>query len=282
MNIKIPRKLSLLDVGARGGLQWPWDRIAEDLSVTLVEPDATETLNGNVIRDALWSEPANLTLYITRAPGASSVFRPNRQFLDLFPESDRFNVVREVPIRAVTLDSLSQHFDFIKLDTQGSELAILQGATHALERVIGLEIEVEFSPMYQGQPIFSDVDNFVRQQGFELWDIRRTYWKAKSDDGGKGRLIFGDALYFRPRRSMSVEQCVMLDLALSAYGYGDRGLRPLSNGSWPLFVLFDALAKAFLPRHNGWASGGETLGSKRHLLRRWQSAATLGQWFARR
>ena len=39
----LPRRLSLLDIGARGGVQWPWDQVNRELlSVVLVEPDPIE------------------------------------------------------------------------------------------------------------------------------------------------------------------------------------------------------------------------------------------------
>ena len=40
-----------------------------------------------------------------------------------------------------------------------------------LKKVRFLEIEVEFNQIYTGQPVFSDVDNFLRKYGFELWKL---------------------------------------------------------------------------------------------------------------
>jgi Methyltransferase FkbM domain len=51
--------------------------------------------------------------------------------------------------------------DAIKLDTQGSELDILRGATHVLPTVSLIDIEVEFNELYDGQPLFCDVDRFL-------------------------------------------------------------------------------------------------------------------------
>jgi Methyltransferase FkbM domain len=61
--------------------------------------------------------------------------------------------------------------DFIKLDTQGSELEILQGGVRALAGVRCVEVEVEFNPIYRGQPLFYEVDAFMRGQGFVLWKL---------------------------------------------------------------------------------------------------------------
>lgn len=56
--------------------------------------------------------------------------------------------------------------DAIKLDTQGSELDILRGASRALSSCTLIEIEVEFNPIYEGQNLFCDVDRFLRDRGF--------------------------------------------------------------------------------------------------------------------
>ena len=63
----------------------------------------------------------------------------------------------------------------------------------------GVEVEVEFLALYQGQPLFTDVHTFLTAQGFELMDLRRASWKRKNfaDFIGRGQLVFGDALYLR-------------------------------------------------------------------------------------
>jgi hypothetical protein len=91
--------------------------------------------------------------------------------------------------------------DFIKLDTQGSEMAILEGAAAVLKNsVFGLEVEVAFTMIYKDEPLFADVDLFIRQYGFDLIDLRATSWKRSigaAVGNSKGQLISADALYFR-------------------------------------------------------------------------------------
>lgn len=286
------RRLALLDIGARDGLQWPWRDLSDLIDPTLVEPDQEEArnLSGRVLPVALWERKERLSIYVTQSHGASSVFKPNRAFLDQFPESERFDIKSSFEVEATTIDDLGLACDFIKVDTQGSELAILRGGQNALRHAIGVEVEVEFVQMYEHQPLFADVDQYMRSQGFELWDIRRTYWKYKhgvSSSPNKGRLIFGDALYLRQFSPLlSEHQTAMLTLAAIAYGFHDyaasivennfdgrdtlremirSGMRPLRNGSWPIFVALDSLAQLFRPMHNRWVMGGETLGSRKRL-----------------
>lgn len=250
----LPRRLVLADIGARGGLQWPWNAMEEALQQVLFEPDPQEaerlrraapSSGATVIGNALWARRESLSLHITRDPGCSSVFRPNLAQLQQFPESERFVVERVLRLDADTVDDLVRAGqlappDAAKIDTQGSELPILRGAIRTFQReLVALELEVEFLEMYHDQPLFADVDAFVRGEiGLELWDIRKTYWKYQSGVGvgaPKGRLIFGDALYFRPLESLESwlhersedaarEKLLMLSLSALAYGYADYAL----------------------------------------------------------
>ena len=158
-----------------------------------------------VLNTALYREPAELELFLTRKPGKSSIYRPNRQLVDEFPDSVRFDILDTATVRADTLDSQLKangiyDVDFIKLDTQGSELPILEGAQSVLETTFGVEAEVHLAPIYHALPLFFELDAFLRSKGFSLFDFRPVYWKRAG--GGKlrhpkGQLIHGDALYFK-------------------------------------------------------------------------------------
>ncbi len=259
----LPRRIVLLDVGARGGVQWPWNQLPHDaLSVISVEPDPDEAAqlraqfaasggDGKVLSTALWRSDETLSLNLTRSPGASSVFTPARQMLEQFPEAQRFDIMRKIEVRARSIDGLAARgempaVDFAKIDTQGAELAILEGGVGRLSKdLVGLEVETEFARMYADQPLFADLDSFVRRNlGLELWDLRKTYWKYNegADAAGptKGRLIFGDALYLRSLdtlerwlqqmpRSEAGEKIVMLALTAYVYGYLDYATAVLNS-----------------------------------------------------
>lgn len=204
--------IRLIDVGARGGLNNNWRKAKRFLSLIGFEPDARafEDLKKNsaasevYINSALDKEKKKIDFYHTKQGGLSSIFRPRYDFLKQFPEWERFAVSEITKEEVDSLDSqLEKHrledIDFIKLDTQGNELYILEGAGVALSNVFGLEVEVEFSQMYEGQPLFSDLDKFIRNLGFQLFDLRPCYWKRKEGKrygGLKGQLIFAEALYF--------------------------------------------------------------------------------------
>ena len=101
-------------------------------------------------------------------------------------------------VEARQLDSYNlQNVDFIKLDIQGGELNALKGSQKTLQSTLGLEIEVEFLPMYQGQPFFGDILNLLEERDFEFIDfVNLTRWERVSHNGF-GQLIFGDALFLK-------------------------------------------------------------------------------------
>ena len=65
-----------------------------------------------------------------------------------------------------------QFIDYIKVDTQGSELDILKGAGEYLKTARCIDIEVEFNPIYEGQCLFWEVDAYLRSNGFMLWRMQ--------------------------------------------------------------------------------------------------------------
>lgn len=206
--------LTLVDIGASGGILPHWMPHRRHLRVIGFEPDTRafehlERGQNSMIRFfniGLHRQNGQLPFYLTRKQKNSSFFLPNRDFLDRFQNAARFDILKETTIACNTLDEVLQKVqetdvDFIKLDTQGSEMAILQGAAAVLKNsVFGLEVEVAFTMIYKDEPLFADVDLFIRQYSFDLIDLRATSWKRSigaAVGNSKGQLISADALYFR-------------------------------------------------------------------------------------
>lgn len=206
--------LTLVDVGASEGILPHWQPHRRHLRVIGFEPDTRAFEELYIQQDemthylniGLHSRRGEFTLYLTRKQQNSSCFMPNRALLDRFHNPTRFDVVGETTIECKTLDEVLKEesltdVDFVKLDTQGSELGILEGATSVLaNEAFGLEIEVSFAELYKGQPFFANVDLFVRQYGFYLIDFRTISWKRSVGakvGNSKGQLMHADALYFR-------------------------------------------------------------------------------------
>ena len=210
--------MRLFDVGARGGADPRWNRFSPCIELIGFEPDPAECarLNAEAPRlayparflpHALWREVrTDLPFHVCDWEVASSVYPPNVELLRDFPDAAQLlRVIERRTIAATTLDAVVRELgkapDCLKLDAEGAELDILLGAKGALEETIAIELEVEFNPLFAGQPLFADVDAHLRGLGWALLGLRRNSWRrARSTEDGAGyggQLIAGDALYLR-------------------------------------------------------------------------------------
>ena len=105
-------------------------------------------------------------LYITKHPMCCSLYKPNEELIKLYNNFEVAYLKEETDIDTVSLDYfLDEHkignIDFIKIDVQGAELDVFQGASKALKNVLKIVCEVEFVHHYQNQPLFGDVCNYL-------------------------------------------------------------------------------------------------------------------------
>jgi FkbM family methyltransferase len=215
INSIIPRNFDFCDVGARWGIEEPWKFFRSIISIISFEPDNEEYESLKIDKDtkdmlysyALSNKKMNMSLNLTKSRGCSSLYKPNYEFLKNYSDADRFQIESTAKVATTSLDNLYNdkiftNCDFIKIDVQGAELDILKGGEKFLqENILGIQVEVEFQPLYENQPLFSDVDSFIRNHlGLQIQDLRKSYWKYPEGiniGANKGQLVFGDALYFR-------------------------------------------------------------------------------------
>ena len=226
--------LTYVDCGARGDRLPREFRALKHVSYVGIEADGDECVrlnasagHGHVYIPAfLGRARERRTFHITSSPACSSLYPPNLPFLAAFPElAGAFQVDREVSVETVTLeDALREHgiraADFIELDTQGSELDILHGADSLLRNsVLGVRVEVEFSPMYLDQPLFADIDGFLRLRGFRLFDLSRYRVRRPTLAASiptRGQLLWGHALYLRSQGDLPAEVAARLAVVAAA------------------------------------------------------------------
>jgi len=211
--------LVVVDIGARGGFEPHWSTYGDQVKLIGFEADPIEcerlnrqdSSSGNCFYPvALHHDKQKRPFYVTAYPSSSGFYQPDMEFWQRFIYEDYLNVEKTIEIDTVDFDSFAgengiESVDFMKLDTEGTELEILKGALGFLRKsVIGLSIEVEFLPVHKGQPVFSDVDSFLRQIGFNLFDLymyrdpRKVLpVSMKPIRGDYGQIIWGQALYLR-------------------------------------------------------------------------------------
>lgn len=247
---------TLVDIGAAGGAHKRWSCFSESIRVVGFEPDEKEFVKLKNSDREMWFNIAlsdtkgKRKLNITKSQTNTSFLMPNQELLKQLqwspgePVTDH-DIIKEVEVECDTLDSVLNNQNvrphYLKLDTQGSELDILKGADRVLrEDLLIAEIEVEFAPIYKDQPLFADIDVFMRERGFILQDLGNfLYMKPRGlagIGGAKGRIIAADALYIKDFSSdykkmyESGESKVYAAIAgYAAYGYPELGINLLQR-----------------------------------------------------
>lgn len=179
------------------------------------DPEACDSANQQFeAKQADWNEfhiplaiaekSGDATLYITHHPMCSSLYPPNEPFLKKFADLGVMTLERTAQIKTVSLDDFCAsedicNIDFLQIDVQGADLQVLKGAKHLLNSVSAIQVEVEFAPLYIGQPLFGDIDLYLRAQGFSLFDLRIARRPRSFIYSGSrpGQLLWGDAIYVR-------------------------------------------------------------------------------------
>jgi FkbM family methyltransferase len=142
-------------------------------------------------RAAAGSKAGEVSINISANSQSSSMLNITAQALEGAPKA-KFVATETVPV--VTLDSYDQPdaTTFIKIDTQGYELEVLKGATELLKTAKGVQLEMSFTPMYEGAPAFETLYAFMINNGFELWGMDTAFRDPKTR-----RLYQVDATFFR-------------------------------------------------------------------------------------
>ena len=156
---------------------------------------------------ALNKQIGEATLYVTKSLWCTSLYAPNETYLARFEGlSELMNLDFSVDIETTTLDAFCKdegidEIDFLQIDVQGADLDVLQGGSKLLERCKVIQTEVEFSHLYINQPLFADIDIYLRKQGFTLFDLsvaKRTRDSSPVYSATRlGQMLWGDAYYFR-------------------------------------------------------------------------------------
>lgn len=193
---------TLIDIGANQG-QFAAEVRRAGFAGRMVsfEPGsaAFKSLQRNASGDPAW-EVLNLavgagrsraTLNVSKNSVSSSLRRAMPTHLDAAPLSA---VTNRETVEVVALDSLDLPDGplAIKIDTQGFEMQVLQGARATLEQVVLLQVELSLVELYDGQSSALDVLDFLTSVGFNIFDVERGF-----ADGDSGRLLQIDAILTR-------------------------------------------------------------------------------------
>jgi FkbM family methyltransferase len=194
----------VLDVGANTGQYVKFLRnIGYDGRILSFEPVASafSILERECAADAKWSgqrialgdRAGRITLNISANSECSSALPMLDRHLAAYPEAG-YVAKEEVDVRTLdeVLEGLPDARIFLKVDTQGFERQVIQGASASLGRIRGVQLEMSLVPLYEGEALMPEMVNFMAERGFVIMGI-----EPGSSDGRTGQLLQVDGLFFR-------------------------------------------------------------------------------------
>jgi len=199
----LPR--TVIDVGANvGQFAVASARIFPDVTVHSFEPEPTslDKLRLNVRNlgcvhiypVALGKESGEIMFHVNSHSHSSSILSLGKVHRAAFPRA------RQIYDIKVAMSKLDQELAVVsleapvllKLDVQGYELQVLEGASDTLRKVDYVLLETSFRPMYEGERTFMTVVRAMEGNGFEF--LRPIAWL---DDPRNGEVLQMDALFAR-------------------------------------------------------------------------------------
>lgn len=148
---------------------------------------------------ALGNYDGEIEINVSANSVSSSVLKILEKHVELAPNS---KYISSEKVKISRLDTimpqyLNDHKNiYLKIDTQGYEKQVLDGATNLLEKVHGLQIELSFVPLYDGQMLFTEMVNFIVGQGFEIHAIFPSF-----TDMDSGRMFQVDGVFIKKTKS---------------------------------------------------------------------------------
>lgn len=197
----------VIDVGANSG-QYATEIRAENYGGRIVsfEPasDPFASLSERCEHDPLWtaqkfaigSEPGSATLNIAANEGKSSSLLPQKDYE--FGTTTAMRYVGTETVVVTTLAALAgtllngEDRVYLKVDVQGAELSVLEGADTFLSSVLAVELELALFPLYENHSDWRAMCDRMAELGFVFFAVDPGY-----TDWESGRLVEMDGMFLR-------------------------------------------------------------------------------------
>ncbi len=251
------REITCVDAGASGGLN-ELQKLRKFINLYSFEPlpDSYSSLKNNLSFAARFRKQEVFPLALHSANGPADLNIGGRSSMSSLLEFDEHAFDKHfgykagsarwkkmlisnqtISVNTITLDKWSDEnkissIDFLKLDTQGTELEILKGAVNLLDNHKISVIKTEFSnfPVYKNQCLYPQIDSFLGSKGFELVDCifyPDTVYQAGSSSVNENRKLRevppigagGDAVYILRNEFLNSGNALKAGIILGSMGY---------------------------------------------------------------
>lgn len=205
--IKLMSKLNIeivLDIGANiGNYARNLRRLGYTNRIISFEPlkNVFGKLQRNSKSDNQWSvhnyalgdEEGTNTIHVANNSYSSSILKMLPSHLESAPKS-KYIGKEEIEIKRLdaVFNSLSIEKEkiMLKIDTQGYEKNVLDGAAEILSKISLIQLEMSLIPLYENEMLFKEMNNYLDERGFQLVSLENGFW-----DRSTGQLLQVDGIF---------------------------------------------------------------------------------------
>lgn len=196
----------VIDVGANdGGYARELREFGYTGRIVSFEPlgDAYDHLSEAASRDDRWTaiqsavgDTTGRVVMNVAGNSTSSSVLPMLETHEKSAPTSRYVGTEDVPI--VRLDDVwgdhtaTSDVTFLKVDTQGFERQVLDGALRSLSSSVGVQLEMSFVPLYEGAMLFQEAMERLTTTTFELVSLEPGF-----SDPSSGRMLQADGVFMR-------------------------------------------------------------------------------------
>lgn len=108
------------------------------------------------------------------------------------------NYISQQNVSVKTLDSIYHEITkgynkiYLKLDVQGFEKKVLEGAQESLKVIAGVQFEMAFEELYKGEFLFDDIIKYLKERSFHLCALKNGFHNAET-----GKLYEADGVFYK-------------------------------------------------------------------------------------
>ncbi len=197
---------NVLDVGANSG-QYAIELFEIGYSGNIISFEPVKSvfniLNKKVVNNKKWkafnfglgNKEEKLSINISENTYSSSLLDIMPSHIKGSPES---KYIDKELIKIKTLDSIYDEIIkfndivLLKIDVQGFEKNVLDGALKSLQKIKGIQIEMSIEELYKGEILFDQMIPFLKNIGFNLYSLENGFYDMES-----GKLLQVDGIFFR-------------------------------------------------------------------------------------
>jgi FkbM family methyltransferase len=127
---------------------------------------------------AIGNEDTKSVINVAGNSYSSSILKMLPMHLNSAPES---KYISQEKIEIKKLDSVLNTFCnkddkvMIKIDTQGYEKKVIDGAYESLNIISIIQLEMSIVPLYESEMLFVDMINYLDNKGFQLFSLENGY-----------------------------------------------------------------------------------------------------------